>query len=93
MILKKGLQWAILGAFLLATVLNILCLAGMLPRSAATVGVGAVICLWAIQLVLKRRWAALPAEPDTPAERTRGILTAVFAGLWVLTAALSYFIQ
>ena len=92
MILKKGLQWAILTAFVLATVINILCLTGVLPRSAATVGVGAVLCLWAIQLVLKRRWAELPAEPDTPPERLRGILTAVFAGLWVLTAALSYFI-
>jgi len=92
-ILKKGLLWAILGAFLLATVLNILCLASVLPRSAATVGTGAVICLWAIQLVLKRHWAELPAEPDTPSERMRGIMTAIFAGLWVLTAALSYFIQ
>ena len=92
MILKKSLQWAILTAFVLATVINILCLTGVLSRSAAAVGVGAVLCLWAIQLVLKRRWAELPAEPDTPAERVRGMLTAVFAGLWVLTAALSYFI-
>ena len=92
MILKKGLQWAILAAFVLAAVMNILCLTDVFPRSYATVGVGAVICLWAIQLVLKRRWAELPSEPDTPSERMRGILTAVFAGVWVLTAALSYFI-
>lgn len=88
--IKRILQWAILAVCLIASALNILYLAGVLSQHAATYGFILVVACWAAHLALKKRYADAPAAPDTRFENVRGILTAVFAVVWLITAGMAF---
>lgn len=87
---KRILQWAILAACVVATILNLLYLTGVLGEHAATYGFLLLLICFIANLVLKRRFPDLPATPDTRIEKLRGILTAVFAVAWLVTVGFAF---
>ena len=87
---KRVMQWVILAVCLIASVLNILYLTGATGQHAATVGFLLVVGCFAAHLLLKSRYADAPAAPDTRLENLRGILTAVFAVVWLVTAGMAF---
>lgn len=87
--IKRAMQWAILAVCLAASVLNILYLTGVFSQHAATIGFILVVACFAAHLLLQKRYADAPPAPDTPPERLRGILTAVFAVIWLVSAGMA----
>ena len=88
--IKQALQWIILAACAAATALNVLYLTGVFSQHAATYGFLLVAACWAALLLLKSRLADAPAAADTRLEKLRGILTAVFAVAWLVTAGMAF---
>lgn len=85
---KRIMQWVILTVCAAAFVLNVLYLTSVLGQHAATWGFLLVVACFAAHLLLKKRYVS--DTPDTPVERLRGILTAVLAIAWLVTAGMAF---
>ncbi len=87
---KRALQWAILAVLAAASALNILYLTGVIGQHAATWGFLLVVGCFALTLLLKKRMADAPAPEDNALQRARGIATAVFAVIWLVTGGMAF---
>ena len=87
---KRILQWAILAMLVIASALNILYLTGVLGQHAATIGFLLVLGCFAANLLLKRRYANAPATEATRLQNLRGIVTAGFAVICLVSTAVAF---
>ena len=87
--LKKLYQWSILLSCITASALNILYLLHKCSQHATTVGFILLLLCWGAGLLLKKRFDGLPASKDSPSENIRGIMTALFSIIWLVTTGIA----
>ena len=86
---KRILQWAILAALAAASALNILYLTGTLNQRASSLGYALVIGCFVALFLLKKRITSEASSAPTRLDSIRGIATAVFAVIWIVTIGIS----